>query len=57
VLTEAFTNAFNNDAQKAEELIHALNGETQMSIAEILERAKNISTTFFEENQLDGLLA
>jgi len=57
VLTEAFTNTFNIDSQKAEELIHALNGETQMSIAEILERAKNISTTFFEENQLDGLLA
>ena len=56
-LTEAFTTAFNITKQQAEELIRSLNGETIMSIPEILEKSKDISTTFFKENNLEGLLA
>jgi hypothetical protein len=55
-LTDALTTAFNITKQQAEELIRSLNGETIMSIPEILEKSKDISTTFFKENNLDGLL-
>ncbi len=56
IIEEALTKLLNIKQPKAEELAYSIFGETQMSMPEILERFKSISTTFFEENILENLV-
>jgi hypothetical protein len=56
-LNDALGQLYGIKKNKAEELAFAIAGDSQMSIPEILERSGNIATTFFEENNLENLMA
>ena len=57
IIQEALAKQLNIKQQKTEERAFSLCGETQLIIPDILERAKNITTTFFEENVLENLVS
>ncbi len=56
IIKDALIELLNIMQPQADELAYSICGETQMSIPDILESSKIITTTFFDENILENLV-